>query len=305
MSYYTKKAMKWRLSSRIEKKISPYIYLLPTIILMVGLMIIPMYLVISYSFMDNVIVNKNPVYVGFSNYIKLLTDKVFHKVLANTAYFCITSVVFHFFVGMSFALLLNAKCISASTRSIFRIVYMLPWVFTATIVALVWRLLLNPHGIINHILLDLNVISTRIEWLGSVKTALHAITFFYIWEGYPVYMVSLYAGLQGIPIDLYEAAKIDGASGGQQFLYVTIPMLKPIIISIALLDFIMAMQVHAQIWMTTGGGPLNASEMLSTYTYKTAFSGYQYSQASASAIIMLVVSLIGAVIYIWNQKARD
>jgi len=272
---------------------------------MVGLMIIPMYLVISYSFMDNVIVNKNPVFVGFSNYIKLLTDKVFYKVLGNTTYFCVTSVVFHFVVGMTFALLLNAKCIGSSTRSIFRIIYMFPWVFTATIVALLWRLLLNPHGIINHILLEMNVINSNIEWLGSTKTALHALTFFYIWEGYPVYMVSLYAGLQGIPVDLYEASRIDGAAGIQQFLYVTIPMLKPIIISIALLDFIMAMQVHAQIWMTTGGGPLNATEMLSTFTYKAAFSSYQYSQASTSAIIMLIISLIGAVFYIWNQKARE
>jgi len=293
------------MSSRMEKKISPYLYLSPTIILMVGLMIIPMYLVISYSFMDNVIVNKNPIFVGFNNYAKLLTDKTFYKVLGNTAYFCITSVVFHFLVGMSFALLLNAKCISSTTRSIFRIIYMLPWVFTSTIVALVWRLLLNPHGIINHILLSFNVISEHIEWFGSVKTALHAILFFYIWEGYPVYMVSLYAGLQGIPADLYEASKIDGASGVKQFLYMTIPMLKPIIISIALLDFIIAMQVHAQVWMTTGGGPLNATEMLSTYTYKAAFSSYQYSRASASAIIMLMVCLIGAVFYIWNQKARE
>ncbi|MEO5614332.1 MAG: sugar ABC transporter permease, partial [Cypionkella sp.] len=122
--------------------------------------------------------------------------------------------------------------------------------------------------------------------------------------GYPLYMVSLLAGLQGIPKDLYEAAGIDGANEFQKFRYITIPQLMPIIISIALLDFIWTMQVFPLVWMTTGGGPIYATEVLSTYTYKLAFSSYEFSQASASAIFILIMSMSVTYFYIKHQKAR-
>ena len=117
-------------------------------------------------------------------------------------------------------------------------------------------------------------------------------------------MVSLLAGLQGISKELYEAAGIDGANAWQKFRYVTIPQLMPIIISIALLDFIWTMQVFPLVWMTTGGGPIYATEMLSTFTYKLAFSSYEFSLASASAIIVLVMSMSVTYFYIKHQKAR-
>ena len=107
-------------------------------------------------------------------------------------------------------------------------------------------------------------------------TALFAVTFINIWSGYPFYMTSLLAGLQGIPTELYEAAEVDGADGWQRFMRITLPQLKPIIISMALLDVIWTTQQFALIWMTTGGGPLGTTEMLSTFTYKLAFSKYQF-----------------------------
>jgi multiple sugar transport system permease protein len=158
--------------------------------------------------------------------------------------------------------------------------------------------------VINSILLDLGIVSYKIEWFSSTATAIHALTFANIWAGYPLYMVSLLAGLQGIPKELYEAAGIDGANGVQKFWYVTIPQLMPIIISIALLDFIWTMQVFPLVWMTTGGGPIYATEMLSTFTYKLAFSSYEFSLASASAVIMLVMSMSVTYFYIKHQKAR-
>ena len=118
-------------------------------------------------------------------------------------------------------------------------------------------------------------------------------------------MVSLLAGLQVIPVDLYEAATIDGANGVQKFWSITIPQLTPIIISIAMLDFIWTMQVFPLVWMTTGGGPIHSTEVLGTYTYKLAFSTYSFSLASASAVIILVLSLCVAFFYVRQQKARD
>ena len=117
-------------------------------------------------------------------------------------------------------------------------------------------------------------------------------------------MVSLLAGLQGIRKDLYEAAVIDGAGEIQKFRHITIPQLMPIIISIALLDFIWTMQVFPLVWMTTGGGPIYSTEVLSTYTYKLAFSSYEFSRASASAILILILSMSMTYFYVKHQKAR-
>lgn len=289
----------------IKKNLSPYAYLSPTMILMTVLMLIPIIMVILYSFMDNVIMNKNPVFVGIKNYVEILTDSTFHVAIFNTLYFTVMSVIFHFVIGLAFATLLNAKTLSPVTKSLFRGIYVLPWVFTATIIAILWRLMLNPNGIINYILTSADIISSKIEWLSSTQFALHALTYINIWSGYPFYMVSLLAGLQGIPNELYEASTIDGANSVQNFIYVTIPQLKPIIISMAMLDFIWTVQQFPLVWMTTGGGPIHATEMLSTYTYKLAFSSYKFSLASASAVIILILTMCMALFYVKNQKASD
>ncbi|MDR1443313.1 MAG: sugar ABC transporter permease [Treponema sp.] len=268
-------------------------------------MLIPIIMVIRYSLYDNVIMNPRPVFVGLRNYISIINDETFRISLVNTSYFTVMSVVFHLILGMVFALLLNSKVVSPVLRSLFRVFYIIPWVFTATIIAIIWRLILNPSGVINYLLQVFRLVTTNVEWFGSTRTALHAITFVNIWAGYPFYMVSLLAGLQGIPEDLYEAATIDGASDPRKFISITIPQLLPIIVSISMLDFIWTTQVFALVWMTTGGGPIHVTEVLGTYTYKLAFSRYQFSAASASAVIILIISMITAFFYIRRQKARD
>jgi multiple sugar transport system permease protein len=284
---------------------TPYLYQLPAVLVLVLLMLLPIGMVIRYSLYDNVIMNQNPVFVGLKNYLAVIKDEAFRTSVGNALYFTLMSIVFHLIIGMSFALLLNLKTIPGPLRSLFRIFYILPWVFTATIIAIIWRLLLNPSGVINYILQFLRIINTNVEWLASTRTALHAVTFINIWAGYPFYMVSLLAGLQGVPGDLYEAATIDGANEARKFVSITIPCLMPIIVSIAMLDFIWTMQVFALIWMTTGGGPIRATEVLGTYTYKLAFAKYQFSAASASAVIILIISMAVAVFYIKQQKARN
>ena len=292
------------LSYRQKKRLVPLVYVLPATLLFSLLMLFPMITVIRYSLMDGAVTKKHAVFVGLRNYVTIFQDPVFWQSVGQTLYFTVMSVVFHLLIGLAFALLLNTQRINPVVRSILRVLYILPWLFTAVIIAIIWRLLLDPNGVINGVLMYLHIVDYKVEWFSSTRTALHALTFANIWAGYPLYMVSLLAGLQGIPKELYEAAGIDGANELQKFWYITIPQLMPIIISIALLDFIWTMQVFPLIWMTTGGGPIYATEVLSTYTYKLAFSKYEFALASASAIFILMLSMSMTYFYIKHQKAR-
>jgi multiple sugar transport system permease protein len=283
----------------------PYGYLTPTMVLLIVLMVIPIVMVIGYSLMDNVIMKKNPQFVGFKHYSDILTSESFWSAVTNTLFFTGVSVIAHLIIGLAFAMMLNSNLLGTRTKALFRTIYVLPWLFTVAIIAVLWRLLLEPNGVINYLLMTSNLTSSQVEWLSQPETALFAVTFINIWAGYPFYMVSLLAGLQGIPADYYEAAQVDGASAWQRFTRITLPQLKPIIISMALLDFIWTTQQFALIWMTTGGGPLGTTEMLSTFTYKLAFSKYQFGSASAAAVIVLAISMVLAFFYVRAQKARD
>ena len=290
---------------QLRRRLTPYGYLAPTIALLVVLMFVPIAMVIGYSFQDNVITNPTPVFVGLHNYVKVLTDPVFAIAVRNTLYFTGVSVVAHLLLGLGFAMMLNSPLLGNRTKALFRMVYVLPWLFTVAIIAVLWRMLLDPNGVINYLLTVLGMIHKNIAWLSTPDITLHAVTFINIWSGYPFFMVSLLAGLQGIPKELYEAATVDGAGPVQKFRNITLPQLRPIIISMALLDFIWTTQQFALIWMTTGGGPINVTEMLSTFTYKLAFSRYQFAQASTSAVIILLLSMVLAFFYVRHQKARD
>ena len=288
-----------------RQALTPFGYLSPTIVLLLVLMVIPIVMVLGYSLMDNVIMKKNPTFVGFKHYVDILVSEGFWSAALNTLFFTGVSVIAHLVLGLAFALMLNSPLLGDRTKAVFRTVYVLPWLFTVAIIAVLWRLLLEPNGVVNYVLMSSHLAGTQIEWLGSPDTALYAVTFINIWAGYPFYMTSLLAGLQGIPADYYEAAQVDGANAVQRFTGITLPQLKPIIISMALLDFIWTTQQFALIWMTTGGGPIGATEMLSTYTYKLAFSKYQFGTASAAAAIVLVISMVVAFFYVRSQKARD
>ena len=286
------------------RRLVPYGYLSPTVLLIVVLMIIPIVMVISYSFRDNVIVQENSVFAGLANYTKVLTDADFLAAMKNTAIFISVSTAAHLVLGLGFAMMLNTSLLGGVAKAVFRIVYILPWLFTIAVIAVIWRLLLDPSGVINYVLHTLGVIQQGVDWLGSPSTALWAVTFANIWSGYPFFMISLLAGLQGISGDLYEAAAVDGASWLQRFLHVTLPQLRPVIISMAVLDLIWTSQQFALIWMMTGGGPLNTTEMLSTYTYKQAFSEYEFATASAAAVIVLLITMVLAFFYVRSQRER-
>lgn len=290
--------------STLARRLVPYGYLSPTVLLIVVLMVVPIVMVVGYSFRDNVIVQENSVFAGFANYTRVLTDPDFLAALRNTAVFISVSTVAHLVLGLTFAMMLNTQLLGGVTKAIFRIVYILPWLFTIAVIAVIWRLLFDPSGVVNYVLQTVGLIQEGVNWFGDPATALWAVTFANIWSGYPFFMISLLAGLQGIPADLYEAAAVDGTNWWQRFRHVTLPQLRPVIVSMAVLDLIWTSHQFALIWMTTGGGPLNSTEMLSTFTYKQAFSEYEFATASAAAVIVLLLTMVLAFFYVRSQRER-
>ncbi|WP_165359568.1 carbohydrate ABC transporter permease [Lichenibacterium minor] len=292
------------LSHRRKRQCVPWLYVAPATLLFTALMLFPMVTVLRYSLMDGAIAKKDSSFVGIRNYLEVVADPIFWQAAAQTLYFTVVSVIFHLVIGLAFAQLLNSDRVDPAIRGVLRVLFILPWLYTAVIIAIIWRLLLDPNGVVNSVLMTLHIIDFKVEWFSSPGTALQAVTFANIWAGYPLYMVSLLAALQGISKELYEAAELDGANSIQSFVHITVPQLMPVIVSIALLDFIWTLQVFPLVWMTTGGGPIHATEMLSTYTYKLAFSSYKFSLASASAVLILAMSMSVTLVYIKYQKAR-
>lgn len=295
----TKRSVNWK------KTGVAYAYLSPTLALMMLLLVIPIAMVIGYSFYNNVIIEKNPVFVGFQNYITVLTDKNFWIAVRHTLFFVIVSMIAHMVIGMIFALVLNTRYLNNFTKGIFRVIFALPWMFTASVIAILWRMLLDPNGVINFFISVFHISEEQVLFLASRSLALGSVTLINIWSGYPFYMISILAGLQGISTDLYEAAAIDGAKAVKTFFYILLPSLKPILISLLMLDFVWTLQQFALIWMTTGGGPVNATETLSTYIYKYAFTKYEYSIASTGAVILLIACTLVGVFYVKHQVAED
>lgn len=290
------------LNQVLGKRTAPYRYLAPTLILMIVFLVIPIINVVRYSFVDKAIIRDDPQFVGLDNYHTLFADSSFWNATSNTVIFVIVSVVAHLVIGMLFAMLLNSRYFKTRTKTIARVLYILPWVFTASVVAILWKLMLQPSGIINYMLSVLPTIDQGTEWLSNRDLALSVICFVNIWCGYPFYMISILAGLQGISEDLYESAAIEGATPVKSFIHITIPQLQPILISIAMLDFIWTLQSFNVIWMLTGGGPVESTEMLSIYIYKLAFQSVDYSMASTAATMLLIVCVIIAIFYVRQQK---
>ena len=289
---------------RLAARSLPLVFIAPTFLTLGFLVFYPILQVIYISLWNNYLTIKNPVFVGLGNYIWLLQQGVFSLIFSNTAIFAVASVLLHLVLGLSLAMLLSAK-INTRARGMFRGVLILPWMFTAAVVAVNWRLILNPFGIFNALLTQLGLMSLAapIDWFGEQSLALPALILINLWRGYPFVMLMLLAALQSIPLELYEAAAVDGAGAWMRFRYVTtIPSIRPVIASVGLLDAIWNFRLFDLVFLTTGGGPLNSTHVLATYTYQLAFENFEFGRASALAVMMLLLTSVLTIFYFRYQK---
>jgi len=222
-------------------------------------------------------------WVGLANYTELLRDPEFIKALWNTVLFVLFGMGIGPLLGLFTALLLNQK---VRFRAFFRTAYFLPVMTSLVVVATIWKILLNEHGIINQILGVFGV--PALGWLGSTTAALPAVAVTSIWQGFGFETVVFLAALQAIPRDYYDAAKVDGATYRQQLRHVTLPGLRPTIMFVYIIGIIGSFQVFDQIFVMTNGGPINSTRTIVFDLYDRFYS-LQLGEASAVAYVLLVI----------------
>lgn len=282
--------------ARFVRLASPYLLILPSVILMSVIILVPLVRGILMSFNEVDIINQGKMqFVGLKNYITLLDDPVFSTALRNTMVWTLGVVFFQYVIGLSVALLLNEPI---PLRGMFRGLVLVPWVVPSVVAALVWRWIYVPdYGILNHLLRLLYIIQDPLQWLSDSKLAMIAVIVVGVWKGIPFMAVVLLAGLQSIPKELYDAAEVDGASIIQRFRYVTIPNLRYLSTIVILLSIIWTFNSFDLVYVMTKGGPSNATHLLSTYAYLTAFTFIDFGYAAALSVVMLLVLLVFAMIF--------
>jgi multiple sugar transport system permease protein len=238
----------------------------------------------------------NKPFVGFVNYIRLFKDPVLLSSIMNTLVFTFFSIVFQFIIGFMLALFFN---LNFSLAKPIRGLLMMPWMIPVTVTALMFKFMFTSNvGIVNQILIFLKIIDKPIDWLIQTGTAMFTLIFTNIWIGIPFNMILLSVGLTIIPKELYESASIDGAGKIQSFLHITLPLLKPTIESVLILGFIYTFKVYDLVYVMTGGGPVNTTHVLSTYSYKLSFTMFKYSDGSAVANILFAILLLASIVYL-------
>jgi multiple sugar transport system permease protein len=223
--------------------------------------------------------------VGLRNYVRLLQTPLFWQAFGNTLYFVVLGVPLSIAASFTAALLLNSRLVRFP--AFFRTALFAPVVTTLVAVAVIWRYLFNPHyGWLNYTLGHLGI--PPIDWLGDPRWAMPAIIVFAVWKNFGYNMIILLAGLQSIPEPLYEAARIDGASRWQQFRYVTVPMLAPIVAMVNVLTIAGYFQLFAEPYVMTQGGPLQSTVSVLYFMYEEGFKWWNLGSASAVAFVLFV-----------------
>jgi len=268
-----------------------YILLIPLILILFVLLAYPIASAIWITLQDKTIGMVGR-FIGLENYRELLLDDPFFwQVVRNGFIFTIGSVVLKLFVGMIMALVLNQPLV---WRGLWRGLLLMPWVAPTVVTALSWRWILDLTGVLNLMLRDLGLMRTPIPWLAQYGTAMFSLVLVNTWHGFPFFGITLLAGLQAIPQELYEAADIDGASVWQRFRYVTMPSLRTVILVVTILSTIWTFNDFSVVWLLTGGGPGHATDVFATYTYKLGFITSRLGYGQTVSVILAPV-LIGII----------
>lgn len=272
-----------------EKKAIPFV--LPGVLVTAVLIVYPLFYILTMSFSENAIGQSG--FAGFANYVRMFHNPQFSRAVSNTLIWTVYTVVIAFIVGFAMALLINMKGIRL--KGLWRSLLFIAWIIPGVVKATAWKWLFTTDGgMINHLLLSTGLISSSVPWLTSPLWAKTALIIVQIWATAPYVMLMMTAGLQQLPEDLYESADLDGASGLQKILHITLPLLKDIGFICLLMLLVWAINEFALIWTMTTGGQNTTTLSLLIYNQ---FKVLNLNAASASAVMQLIVAMVFAVLY--------
>lgn len=265
-------------------KTAPYLFLLPAGIVLLIFFFIPFFQTIGLSFLDYSNNIYHASFAGLQNYVAILHNPVFYKVMLNTIIYLVVAVPVLAIIPLFLAILINQKI---KGITLYKILIYLPVIVSIVVAAIAFKWLYAEQGILNYLL---NVFHIHpIGWLTDPKYAIYSVIIVTIWKGIGYYMMIYLAALMSVPKELYEACDIDGAGFFTKHLTVTIPHIMPTIALVTTISSISAMKIFAEIYVMTKGGPLNSTKTIVYYIYEKAFENLDLGYASAMAVILLVI----------------
>ncbi|HYW12796.1 MAG TPA: sugar ABC transporter permease [Longimicrobium sp.] len=289
-----------------ERNPAAYAFLAPALVLIFTFFFLPVVAALALSFTDFDIYAvgdlSNTRWVGLRNYAQLLTTPLFWQALRNTFYFALVGGPLSIGVSLAAALLLNQKMVRF--KGLFRTIYFAPFVTTLVAVAIVWRYLYHTrYGLLNYAIGALGM--GPVDWLGDPRWAMPAIILMTVWKSFGYNMLIFIAGLQAIPEELYEAARIDGASAWQRFRHVTLPGLAPTLVFVTVITMIGFFQLFVEPYVMTMGGPLRSTTSVVLLMYEEGFRWWRMGHAAALAFILFVVILAATLLQLAVQKRAE
>jgi multiple sugar transport system permease protein len=242
-------------------------------------------------------------FVGLKHYAALLTDRIFWLSLKNTAIWVTAAVTLEFLFGLLAATALNRN---VPGTKLFGVLILLPYFLPNVVAGHMWALLLDPRlGVINDLLVRVGILAQYKAWFADPMTALGATILVEVWHGFPFFALLLLAGLKGIPDDLYKAAAVDGAGPFAQLRLITLPMLKTVITAAVILRVIGLVNSPDLLLILTGGGPGNATQVLSLYAFQTAYKSFNFGYAGALSVVMFALLMVFAWAYVRLSKINQ
>ncbi|MBD8025496.1 sugar ABC transporter permease [Ureibacillus sp. Re31] len=281
-----------------KEKLVPYLFILPSFLIILGFLFYPIGTVFYYSLQNyDVSAPYYNSFAGLDNFIKIFTaDEMFIPSLINSLKWVVSEVGLQLVFGMILALLLNQ---TFKFRGLARAAAFIPWAISGVLASVMWSMMFNEHmGVINDMLMKLGIINEPMAFLASTSTAFGAVVIAELWRGIPFFAITLLASLQSIPNELYEAARVDGASRWKSFIYVTLPQLKNTIILTTLLRVVWEFNNVDLLFNLTGGGPAHSTTTLTMYIADLAVHGSNFGYGSALTVVSFGILLIFAILYL-------
>ncbi len=282
---------------RTRRALVPYLLLLPAGLLLGAIILVPLSRAVGLAFQDFVLTRMHEArFIGLDNFRRAFADQTFWMSLGRSAYWVAGNLVFQLALGLAFALVLNARF---PLRGLVRGLILIPWVTPSAATAMMWIFMLDGQaGIVNDLLVRAGILDAFFPFLSRPATAMPSVILANVWSGVPFFTVMLLAALQSIPDELYEAARVDGASAAQAFRYVTLRLLLPTIVITSLLRTIWLSQYIETIFLMTGGGPADRTTTLPVYTFLTIRAELDFGYASAMALVLASVLMAVAAVYL-------